>query len=438
MGHSHRLGIAPPRAEDGADQRLLTQREWLLYLREICELLWPPPAVITIDSARMSLPNPLARDRSIERRDAHQGCELVLIPGVRRPPLVVPAEPRVAAAAVRHYSGSRSTASRLATKAISFSLASGLGGSVRRGRVRVDASRGSDSIVAYLRDAVSRDIQVSMYLGPARANRKPVLQLLTAAGEPVGFAKVGVNALTRSLVRAEQASLDELSRSRLREIVIPEVMHYGEWRGLNVLVVSALPVWQRHRPITAAKLAAAMGEVAGVAGLHREPLAGGAYLKQLYDRLATADMGPERAALLQGLDTLTERSGSTVLTRGAWHGDWAPWNMANTGRALLVWDWERFHTGVPLGFDALHYWLQTEVGPAHRDPPAAACGCARNAAGLLAPFGVAAADARLTAMLYLADLATRYLVDRQAKAGARLGAPGQWLIPAFVAEVAKL
>jgi hypothetical protein len=41
-------------------------------------------------------------------------------------------------------------------------------------------------------------------------------------------------------------------------------------------------------------------------------------------------------------------------------------------------------------------------------------------------------------MLYLADLATRYLVDRQAKAGARLGAPGQWLIPAFVAEVAKL
>jgi hypothetical protein len=112
--------------------------------------------------------------------------------------------------------------------------------------------------------------------------------------------------------------------------------------------------------------------------------------------------------------------------------------MASTGEGLLVWDWERFASGVPLGFDALHYWLQSEVGPQHRDPLAAAAECAGNAARLLAPFGIDAAKARLTAALYLADVATRYLVDRQAQAGAPLGAPGTWLIPALVAEVARL
>jgi hypothetical protein len=125
------------------------------------------------------------------------------------------------------------------------------------------------------------------------------------------------------------------------------------------------------------------------------------------------------------------------LTFGAWHGDWSPWNMASTASGLLVWDWERFASGVPLGFDALHYWLQSEVGPQHRDPLAAATDCFEHAAALLAPFGIDPARARLTAALYVADVASRYLVDRQAAAGAPLGAPGTWLIPALVGEVAR-
>jgi hypothetical protein len=78
------------------------------------------------------------------------------------------------------------------------------------------------------------------------------------------------------------------------------------------------------------------------------------------------------------------------------------------------------------------------VGPQHRDPLAAATDCLEHAAPLLAPFGADPVHARLTAALYLADVATRYLVDRQAQAGAPLGAPGTWLIPALVGEVAQL
>ena len=56
---------------------------------------------------------------------------------------------------------------------------------------------------------------ISTHLGAARANRKPVLQLLTARGEPAGFAKISVNPLTRDLIRAERAALDTLAAENL-------------------------------------------------------------------------------------------------------------------------------------------------------------------------------------------------------------------------------
>jgi len=78
------------------------------------------------------------------------------------------------------------------------------------------------------------------------------------------------------------------------------------------------------------------------------------------------------------------------------------------------------------------------VVPGHRDPRDAAASCISESPRLLAPFGIGASEARITAALYLADLATRYLTDRQAQASARLGAPGGWLIPAVADEVARL
>ena len=112
--------------------------------------------------------------------------------------------------------------------------------------------------------------------------------------------------------------------------------------------------------------------------------------------------------------------------------------MGYTSAGLLVWDWERFGRPVPAGFDGLHYRLQSAVVRRHQPPPAAAAECVRAAAGALAPFGIAAAEARLTALLYLTDLSVRYLADRQAEAGARLGRPGTWLIPAIEKAVRSL
>jgi hypothetical protein len=438
VGTVHRIRTALPATGERSASWAVADWELLVYLREICELLWPPPATITLEKGRRHwLRSPAVAPWTKEPADAG-GTGFVLVPGIRRPRLLVPAAPRVASAALRHYGTPGTRAARLAAKALSFGLAGGLGGSVVGATVRVTAPPEGDTIEAYLRTVISSDVQVSVHVGAPRANRKPVLQLLTPSGMTVGFAKIGVNPLTRELVRTEHDSLARLGQLKLAEITVPRILHYGDWHGLNVLVLSTLPTWLRRRPVPTARLVAAMDEVAQIEGVRQEPFLNSAHLKQLGERLAVSDDGPERTALLQVLDGLASQAGNAVLSYGAWHGDWTQWNMANTDRGLLLWDWERFTCGVPLGFDALHHWLHAEVGLSRRDPLAAATDCARNAPQIVAPFGVTAREARLTALLYLTDLATRYLVDRQAEAGAPRGAPGTWLIPAITGELARL
>jgi hypothetical protein len=111
--------------------------------------------------------------------------------------------------------------------------------------------------------------------------------------------------------------------------------------------------------------------------------------------------------------------------------------MANLADALLVWDWERFATGVPVCFDAVHHELQRRIQSTD-DATEAVEATVHRAAELLAPFGVPAGAQELTALLYLVDLATRYLTDRQAEAGARLGVLGTWLLPVLIRRVEEL
>ncbi|RAY14322.1 hypothetical protein DPM19_15230 [Actinomadura craniellae] len=402
------------------------------YLREVGELLWPSPAEFSMDGPR----------------SGQVTAEFILVPGARQPRILVPGHARRAAAtAVRGYGENSSGVAALRTRVLAGLLRSGLGPLVLRDRVHVTVPEGGpaepDGIDRYLRSVLG-DVLVGLYVRPARrANRKPVLQVLTPAGEMVGFVKVGVDPLTRRLVRAERDALTALGAAPLRTVRPPEVLHHGEWRGLEVLVSSALPVWEPRRPMSEERLGTVLREIATAAGEHRAPLAGSAYWADLNKRLAGLDDGPETTALRAAADAIGAHAGGEELRFGAWHGDFSPWNLANLADGVPVWDWERFATGVPLGFDAFHYHLQSRVAglPAegiHERARGMAAGCAERAGELLAPFGTAAEPARRTALLYFLELSVRYLADRQADAGALLGAPGGWLIPVIDAEVARL
>jgi hypothetical protein len=344
----------------------------------------------------------------------------------------VPADaPRAAAAAVRHGTAPGGLRNRLARAGLAAGLRTG--GRFFPARVRVEPAGSAE---AHLRALLGTPVSLGIQIGPTRANRKPVLQLLTPAGEALGYAKLGTGALTRQLVRAETDALNRLSGHRLRQLTVPRVRHAGQWRDHALLVQSAVPVWRRHAPLCPDRLALAMRELAYCCGTSDGPLGTSQYWHRLRERLAAVAGTPEGGSLAAVAAMVADRAATVELRFGAWHGDWAPWNMATLPDTLLVWDWERFGVGVPVGFDAVHFHLQSRLRS--HDPATAVTETLAACQSLLAPFHQPPAARQVTAQLYLLDLAARYLADRQAEAGARLGALGTWLLPALVAHLEAL
>ncbi|MEV8505326.1 hypothetical protein AB0368_10920 [Actinoplanes sp. NPDC051475] len=395
------------------DSALRTQ-----YLAEVLALLYPEPC-------------------STGDRRGEPIAEYLVVPDARRPRLLVPTTSRrVSVAAVRRYAEPQSRSARLKRDAVVAAVRTGASSVLLRDRIRVTGPA-SESIDGHLREALGRELAVSIHIGPARANRKPVLQLISPDGETFGFGKLGTGPLTQRLVKAETAALAALSKVGLTKLTVPTVLHAGQWRGLQVLIQSALPVWLPRAPLTPRRLTAAMIDIAGCCGYTSGTLDGSAYWAELRGRLAAVADRPEGVALAAAAELLATHAGSTTMEYGAWHGDWAPWNMANLADALLVWDWERFTKGVPVGFDAIHYELQRRIQSSD-DAAGAVEATVRRAGELLQPFGVAPEARELTALLYLVDLAARYLTDRQAEAGARLGVLGTWLLPVLIRRVEEL
>ncbi|GLW97577.1 hypothetical protein [Microtetraspora sp. NBRC 16547] len=232
---------------------------------------------------------------------------------------------------------------------------------------------GPDTIETYLSEVFGRHVRTVLHVRPARrANRKPILSAHGTDGL-LGFVKIGDSARARELVRHESATLRMLADRTLKTISVPVVLHHGLWHDLDVLVVSPLPTTSAAVP--SGLLTAAVAEIASLGAC-------------------------------------------------AWHGDFAPWNIApGADGRLLVWDWERFGTGVPLGFDALHHFLHRVLK--RMGPVSATRACLAQAVPLLAPFGLSAAEARRTAAQYLITLADRH--DRDGHEP--LGPASTWLNP---------
>jgi hypothetical protein len=252
----------------------------------------------------------------------------------------------------------------VAGRTLSVLLRAGIAGAVCRGRLQVDVPAGAATFESYISGHLGVEVGISTHLRAQRANSKLVLQLVTAAGTTVGFAKIGTTQLSSDLVRAEAAALTRLDDARLATLSAPQVLHAGDWGSRPVLVMSALPTHRRRGPAVAEQTTAAMLEVARLAGVERGQLVDSAYWHTLINRLTSVEASGDRTALLAALDAVAAGHGEAVLSYGAWHGDWTSWNMASSRDGLLVWDWERFAVGPPLGFDALHYWLWSRIFPA--------------------------------------------------------------------------
>jgi hypothetical protein len=348
---------------------------------------------------------------------------LVALPHPRSPRVLLPARPwRVSAGALRHYRTSATGLRRLGAEAGSLGFRVGLGELLPGRGVRRPSANGIDT---YLSEVLGRHVHVSLYVGPERAVQKPVLQLLDERGHPVAFAKVALNPLTTRLIRNEAAALARLQTADVRTVRVPRVLHHGSWHSHEVVVQEAL-LPSGAAGVAPDLLAEAAREVAAVSGL-QEGSPADDYVAGLRGRVASVIDAAPAHTLGRALEAL--QAGATPpITTGAWHGDWASWNMARSGSQVLVWDWEGFRGGVPLGFDACHHHVCDQVTFRGVSAVQAFRGLFDHLDDVLGPMGVEPDARAWTALLYVVELATSYVENGEdAVGGTSLSKLDDWL-----------
>jgi hypothetical protein len=235
-----------------------------------------------------------------------------------------------------------------------------------RGRVVAavgDAEPQLDLFGRVLPDALGEPVVSAVVLGPPRRpNAKPVLQLMRPDGRTIGYAKIGWNDLTRSLVANEARALAGWEADPPSTFSVPRALASFTWNGLAFVVVSPVPQHLR-RPRGASSLPAAASalDVAAHAGLEEGPLVEAPFVARLLRDAAALDDEGVRAAATVAIDRAVAAAGERAVRRGGLHGDWGPWNMSRTPSGLHVWDWERAEEGVPVGVDTIHHCFQTRA-----------------------------------------------------------------------------
>jgi hypothetical protein len=288
--------------------------------------------------------------------------ELVFVPHARSPRALVPAGHRSAAAgSVRRFSHVLTTRERASRLAVSAALRVG-GERLLPDRVRIHPVTAGhpDSIETRLSDLLGREVVVAVTVGSARVNQKPVLAVHDCRGRPVAFVKVGDTPLTVGLVRREAAALVRLAPRVPDPLEIPRLIHIGRWRGLELMVVSALDTVARpsHRPVLRPPTAAMAALAASFDG-GTQPLGRTRFWRDLVDVATSLGDTTARDRYIGALAEISAQHADHPVRLGAWHGDWTPWNMAWRHDRLQLWDWEQFAVGVPRGLDRVHYVLNT-------------------------------------------------------------------------------
>lgn len=388
------------------------------YLDQVSRLLWPHRTAAAVSvGGRVRLDPP---------RSAPGDRLFVVVPHLRRPAVLVPLSPsRVTSAVLKDYKTSASPARRRLLRLLGVAARAGAGALLPD---RLVVRGADDGIEQYLSDVLGEDLVVSVMIGPARANRKPVLQLIDRQGDTRGFAKIGVNPLTDDLVRHEGETLSMLAAARPPGVTVPTLLHAGTWNDHPIVVQS--PVGGGAQAPQGSLLTAGVRAISEVGGTTCTPMTGTRYWQELGRRIDALPGSPVRERLRALHERLSALHRDTTVTVGSWHGDLTPWNVAYGDADLQVWDWERFASGVPAGYDAHHFSLQRDIVRAGMEPAAAVRRLLAEGPDADLGWHGDRAEAEATAVAYLLEIGTRYVGDGLAEIGGALGDLSTWLLPA--------
>jgi len=332
---------------------------------------------------------------------------------------------------LRKYSASL-TVNEIAQRT-AMSVAFRLGGSMML-RDRVTVLGEHRSLRAYLSEWFGQPVSFSISIGTVRLNRKAVLQIFDSRGRTLAYAKVASTQRVIDDVQAEARALRRIEGRLPREIVAPRVLGTEVWEGSYVLLISPLEIsmWQPLR----GRWSPPVRQMQLLNEAFAEPdqlLGETAMWQRLQDACAALVPGAVRDTIGHLLEEVANRAEARPLRVGAWHGDWTSWNMARgRGRNVLLWDWERFETGVPAGMDHCHFLVNAAVR--ERRFSAKAIVAALDG---LQPAGQHSTASDLVVSSYLARLALRYTGGAQGPGGHVISGRAEILVRALDAWLSR-
>jgi hypothetical protein len=382
------LGDAPAGDQPGSDD--------VDGLLGVVRRLWPEPAdVRLVRGARQ--PGSSARD-------------WLVLPSVGRPWLLLPAwSPTAAGALLRDDHGQRSPQ---VVQALAVLQRQRMLARLPLTRVRVSATPDCDTVERELTRILGVPSELVVRLGRRRWNRSVVLRPLDPAGDTLAFVKSASGSAGVASLRRERENLRRIATLAPALVEWPEVVHHGAWRDLELLALSPL-VGDETAKRRARAPTDAMRALALAAEDTPQPLADVGLSRRLVDGAYGLSESAQRGQLLTGLDVTLSRLGQVKVPVGCWHGDWVPWNMTSHGDRVLLWDWEHFDDGVPVGLDGIHYRAQQLRMFKGTDPRVEDRWVREATEWLLNTFQLAMPQIRAVVLSYLLEINLRYLRDRE-------------------------
>jgi hypothetical protein len=341
--------------------------------------------------------------------------------------LVSLANRRGAASALTSYNALRSGRRRMARRALGTALWTGLAQPLFRTKIDIGVrsaatpkQQAADLLTEHLSHACAvaspgaTPLVVAISGGDNGPYRKPVLQVFSATGTPLGYIKVGWNDWTRDGVRREAAAL-RACETRSLKFGVPKLLGLSDWHGLNLLATAPLPDQVRGIRLTEPPDAPVLREISQLSAGSSGPLASSSWWHGMRARIRQKVTDHTSREVLERIAGQLEAGyGGVLLEYGFCHGDFVPWNLARLGERLYVWDWENSAPDAPLGFDAVHHHFQVAFVARGLPLGEATALAARSSRPVLRELGVPPAHYGLLSVLHLAELFVRHEEARSA------------------------
>lgn len=215
----------------------------------------------------------------------------------------------------------------------------------------------------YLKEALGeKKLDFAVSLGTPGPHRKPVIQLTNANDTVIGYAKVGWNGVTNSLVKNEADTINDLSRNSFHSLCIPSLLH-SVWWDNRYLTVQSSPKGNLS-PAPKSLTSHYLNVVEELADLNVKymPIKESAFWTSLLDNLKNVKGGFYLGVLERKIIPKVDESfGDTPLPFHMSHGDLAPWNAYIKDEMLYLYDWEYSRPDAPGGWDLFHFSTQSNL-----------------------------------------------------------------------------